>query len=710
MGDQQRPTPSDWQELATKELKGDPSSLTWVTPEGIPVKPLYTADDLEGLEAVGTLPGFEPFARGVRATMYSNRPWTIRQYAGFSTAEESNAFYRANLAAGQMGLSVAFDLATHRGYDSDHPRVVGDVGKAGVAIDSVEDMKVLFDGIPLDKMSVSMTMNGAVLPILAGYVVAAEEQGVDESLLAGTIQNDILKEFMVRNTYIYPPEPSMRIVADIIEYTAERMPKFNSISISGYHMQEAGATAVQELAFTIADGLEYARYAIDRGLDVDAFAGRLSFFFAIGMNFFMEVAKLRAARLLWSRVMTDLGAQKPGSKMLRTHCQTSGVSLTEQDPYNNVVRTTIEALAAVLGGTQSLHTNSFDEAIALPTDFSARIARNTQLIIAEESGVTHVVDPLGGSYYVEALTNSLATEAWKLIEEVEALGGMTKAVESGMPKLRIEEAAARKQAAIDRGDEVIVGVNKYRLAEEAQVEVRDVDNASVRESQLARLAELKANRDEARCQAALQALEEGARGTGNLLALSIEATRARATIGEISDAMERVFTRHRATIRSIAGVYGAAYEGDEDFAQVQAAVEEFAAEAGRRPRILVAKLGQDGHDRGAKVIATAFADLGFDVDVGPLFQTPEEAARDAIENDVHVVGVSSQAAGHKTLVPELIAQLRKQGGDDILVVVGGVIPAQDYDELRDAGVAAIFGPGTNIPAAAREIVGLLRRA
>jgi len=710
MGDQQRPTPSDWQELATKELKGDPSSLTWVTPEGIPVKPLYTADDLEGLEAVGTLPGFEPFARGVRATMYSNRPWTIRQYAGFSTAEESNAFYRANLAAGQMGLSVAFDLATHRGYDSDHPRVVGDVGKAGVAIDSVEDMKVLFDGIPLAKMSVSMTMNGAVLPILAGYVVAAEEQGVDESLLNGTIQNDILKEFMVRNTYIYPPEPSMRIVADIIEYTAERMPKFNSISISGYHMQEAGATAVQELAFTIADGLEYARYAIDRGLDVDAFAGRLSFFFAIGMNFFMEVAKLRAARLLWSRVMTDLGAQKPGSKMLRTHCQTSGVSLTEQDPYNNVVRTTIEALAAVLGGTQSLHTNSFDEAIALPTDFSARIARNTQLIIAEESGVTHVVDPLGGSYYVEALTDSLADEAWKLIEEVEALGGMTKAVESGMPKLRIEEAAARKQAAIDRGEEVIVGVNKYRLAEEGQVEVRDVDNASVRESQLARLAALKANRDEARCQAALQALEDGARGTGNLLALSIEATRARATIGEISDAMERVFTRHRATIRSIAGVYGSAYEGDEDFAQVQAAVDAFAAEAGRRPRILVAKLGQDGHDRGAKVIATAFADLGFDVDVGPLFQTPEEAARDAIENDVHVVGVSSQAAGHKTLVPELIAQLRKQGGDDILVVVGGVIPAQDYDELREAGVAAIFGPGTNIPAAAREIVGLLRRA
>jgi methylmalonyl-CoA mutase len=580
----------------------------------------------------------------------------------------------------------------------------------GVAIDSVEDMKVLFDGIPLDKMTVSMTMNGAVLPVLAGYVVAAEEQGVDQALLAGTIQNDILKEFMVRNTYIYPPAPSMRIVSDIIEYTAANMPKFNSISISGYHMQEAGATAVQELAFTIADGLEYARYAIDRGLDVDAFAGRLSFFFAIGMNFFMEVAKLRAARLLWSRVMTDLGAQKPGSKMLRTHCQTSGVSLTEQDPYNNIVRTTIEALAAVLGGTQSLHTNSFDEAIALPSDTAARIARNTQLIVAEETGVTHVVDPLGGSYYVEALTNSLASEAWKLIEEVEALGGMTKAVESGMPKLRIEEAAARRQAAVDRGDEVIVGVNKYRLAEEPQVEARDVDNNAVREQQLARLARLKADRDEARCQAALQALEDGARGDGNLLALSIEATRARATVGEISDAMERVFTRHRATIRSIAGVYGAAYEGDEDFEAVRRAVDEFAAEAGRRPRILVAKLGQDGHDRGAKVIATAFADLGFDVDVGPLFQTPEEAARDAIENDVHVVGVSSQAAGHKTLVPELIAQLRKQGGDDILVVVGGVIPAPDYPELREAGVAAIFGPGTNIPAAAREIVGLLRRS
>ncbi len=710
MGESERPTRSDWEALAAKEVKGDLDALTWTTPEGIDVHPLYTAEDLEGLKSVGTLPGFEPFVRGVRATMYTNRPWTIRQYAGFSTAEESNAFYRANLAAGQMGLSVAFDLATHRGYDSDHPRVIGDVGKAGVAIDSVEDMKILFDGIPLDKMTVSMTMNGAVLPILAGYVVAAEEQGVDESQLAGTIQNDILKEFMVRNTYIYPPAPSMRIVADIIEYTARRMPKFNSISISGYHMQEAGATAVQELAFTIADGLEYVRAARARGLTIDEFAGRLSFFFAIGMNFFMEVAKLRAARLLWSRVIGQFDPQKPGSSMLRTHCQTSGVSLTEQDPYNNIVRTTVEALAAVLGGTQSLHTNSFDEAIALPSEFAARVARNTQLILAEETGVTKVVDPLGGSYYVEALTASLANEAWKLIEEVEALGGMTKAVESGMPKLRIEEAAARKQAAIDRGDEVIVGVNKYRLTEEDHVDFRDVDNAVVRDQQLARLAELKAKRDDTRVREALDRLRDGARGDGNLLELSIDATRARATVGEISDTLEEVFSRHRATIRSIAGVYGAAYEGDEGYEQVRAAVEEFAAAAGRRPRLLVAKLGQDGHDRGAKVIATAFADLGFDVDVGPLFQTPEEAARDAIENDVHLVGVSSQAAGHKTLIPELIAQLRKQGGDDILVVAGGVIPAQDYDELRDAGVAAIFGPGTNIPQAAAEIVSLLRRA
>ncbi|HXY94720.1 MAG TPA: methylmalonyl-CoA mutase [Acidimicrobiia bacterium] len=704
MGDE--PTVHDWEELASKEVKGDPETLVWHTPEGIPVKPLYTAADLEGLEAVGSLPGFEPFLRGVRATMYSNRPWTIRQYAGFSTAEDSNAFYRANLAAGQMGLSVAFDLATHRGYDSDHPRVVGDVGKAGVAIDSVEDMKILFDGIPLDKMSVSMTMNGAVLPVMAGYIVAAEEQGVPEELLSGTLQNDILKEFMVRNTYIYPPEPSLRIVTDIIEYTTRRMPKFNSISISGYHMQEAGATAVQELGFTLADGIEYARAAANR-LHIDDFAPRFSFFFGIGMNLFMEVAKLRAARLLWWRAMRRLGAQKPTSLMLRTHCQTSGVSLTEHDPYNNIVRTTIEALAAVLGGTQSLHTNSFDEAIALPSEFAARVARNTQLVLAEESGVTHVVDPLGGSYYVEALTGSLAHAAGELMEEVEALGGMTRAVESGMPKLRIEEAAARRQAAIDRGEDVIVGVNKYRLDQQPDVEVREVDNTSVREQQIARLALVRANRDAARVEDALGKLRAGAAGDANLLELSIEATRARATVGEISDALEDVFSRHRATIRSISGVYGGAYEGDDDYARIHDAVEQFATLEGRRPRLLVVKLGQDGHDRGAKVIATAFADLGFDVDVGPLFQTPEEAARDAVENDVHVVGVSSQAAGHKTLVPELIAQLRKQGGDDIVVVVGGVIPAQDYDELRDAGVAAVFGPGTNIPEAAEEILGLL---
>jgi methylmalonyl-CoA mutase len=704
-----RPTRGVWEALARKELKGDLDALTWHTPEGIAVRPLYTGADLEGLEAVDSLPGFEPFLRGVRATMYANRPWTVRQYAGFSTAEESNAFYRANLAAGQMGLSVAFDLATHRGYDSDHPRVVGDVGKAGVAIDSVEDMKILFDGIPLDRMTVSMTMNGAVLPVLAGYIVAAEEQGVTQDQLAGTIQNDILKEFMVRNTYIYPPEPSMRIVADIIEYTSAHMPKFNSISISGYHMQEAGATAVQELAFTIADGLEYVRAATSRGLDIDAFAGRLSFFFAIGMNFFMEVAKLRAARLLWARVIRGFEPKKASSLMLRTHCQTSGVSLTEQDPYNNIVRTTVEALAAVFGGTQSLHTNSFDEAIALPSEFAARVARNTQLILAEETGVTHVVDPLGGSYYVEALTASLAAEAWKLVEEVESLGGMTKAVESGMPKLRIEEAAARRQARVDRGEEVIVGVNKYRADDTPEIDVREVDNASVREQQLARLATVKATRDDARTQSALEQVRLGAAGDANLLALAIEATRARATVGEISDTLESVFARHRATIRSVAGVYGAEYAGDEGYDSVRQAVNALAEREGRRPRLLVVKLGQDGHDRGAKVIATAFADLGFDVDVGPLFQTPEEAALDAIENDVHVVGVSSQAAGHKTLVPELIAQLRKKGADDILVVVGGVVPAQDYEALRDSGVAAIFGPGTNIPAAAAEILELLAR-
>jgi methylmalonyl-CoA mutase len=708
-GARSRPTEEDWHDLAAKELKGtDPDTLVWNTPEGLPVKPLFSAADLEQLETVGGLPGFEPFVRGVRATMYANRPWTIRQYAGFSTAEESNAFYRQNLAAGQMGLSVAFDLATHRGYDSDHPRVEGDVGKAGVAIDSVEDMKILFDGIPLEKMSVSMTMNGAVLPVLAGYIVAGEEQGVPLEELSGTIQNDILKEFMVRNTYIYPPEPSMRIVADIIEYTAKNMPKFNSISISGYHMQEAGATAVQELGFTLADGREYVRHATGRGLDVDAFAGRLSFFFAIGMNFFMEVAKLRAARLLWARIMRAEGAQKPGSLMLRTHCQTSGVSLTEQDPYNNIVRTAYEALAAVLGGTQSLHTNSFDEAIALPTEFSARIARNTQLILAEETGVTHVVDPLGGSYYVEALTQSLADAAWALIEEVDGLGGMTKAVETGMPKLRIEEAAARRQAAIDRGDETIVGVNKYRLTEEATHDVRVIDNTEVRRQQIARLERVKAERDPERVRAALDALTEGAAGNGNLLELSVEATRARATVGEISDAMEQVFGRHRAVIRSISGVYGGAYSDDEEFQRIRKEVDEFAAAEGRRPRILVAKLGQDGHDRGAKVIATAFADLGFDVDIGPLFQTPDEAAREAIENDVHVVGVSSQAAGHKTLVPQLVEQLREQGAREVVVVVGGVVPAGDYDFLKANGVSAVFGPGSNIPQAAAEILALVR--
>ena len=700
--------PTAWADAASKDLKGaDPADLVWDTPEGIAVKPLYTAADLEALGEVDTLPGFAPYTRGVRATMYTNRPWTIRQYAGFSTAEESNAFYRRNLAAGQMGLSVAFDLATHRGYDSDHPNVVGDVGKAGVAIDSVEDMKILFEGIPLDQMSVSMTMNGAVIPILAMFVVAGEEQGVDRALLAGTIQNDILKEFMVRNTYIYPPAPSMRIIADIIDYTANEMPKFNSISISGYHMQEAGATAVQELAFTIADGKEYVRAALAKGLDVDLFAGRLSFFFAIGMNFFMEVAKLRAARVLWHRVMSEFEPKKAGSLMLRTHCQTSGVSLTEQDPYNNVVRTTIEALAAVLGGTQSLHTNSFDEALGLPTDFSARIARNTQLIIAEESGVTSTVDPLGGSYYIESLTQSLVDEAWQLICEVEELGGMTKAVESGMPKLRIEESAARKQARIDRREDIVVGVNKYVPENVEMVDVLDIDNTKVREEQLAKLATVRANRDDAACAAALAALTEGAKNDGNLLALAVEAARARATLGEISDAMEEVFGRHKAEVRTIAGVYAKAYEGDEDFTALQSEIEAFAKAEGRRPRMLVAKMGQDGHDRGAKVIATAFADLGFDVDMGPLFQTPAEAARDAIENDVHVVGVSSQAAGHKTLVPMLIDELKKAGADNILVVCGGVIPPQDYYMLNEAGVAAIFGPGTNIPSAARKVLALI---
>ena len=701
----------DWRALAAKELRDrNPEDLTWETPEGIAVKPLYTAEDLEGLETLGGLPGFPPFLGGPRATMYANRPWTIRQYAGFSTAEESNAFYRQALAGGQRGLSVAFDLATHRGYDSDHPRVEGDVGKAGVAIDSVEDMKILFDGIPLDKMSVSMTMNGAVLPVLAGFIVAGEEQGVPISALSGTIQNDILKEFMVRNTYIYPPTPSMRIVADIIEYTAKEMPKFNSISISGYHMQEAGATAVQELAFTLADGLEYVRAALSKGLEVDAFAPRLSFFFAIGMNFFMEVAKLRAARFLWARIMSQFEPKNPMSLALRTHCQTSGVSLTEQDPYNNVVRTAVEALAAALGGTQSLHTNSFDEAIALPTPMSSRIARNTQLILQNETGVTKVVDPLAGSYYVESLTASLVAEAQTLIDEVEALGGMTRAVESGMPKLRIEESAARRQARIDRGEEVIVGVNKFRPAEDEPIDILDIDNSKVRAQQVARLEAIRASRDEAACKATLAALTKAAEsGEGNLLALSVEASRARATVGEISDALEAVFTRHRAVTHSISGVYGAAYEGDEGFERIRDEVEAFAAEEGRRPRMLVVKLGQDGHDRGAKVIATAFADIGFDVDIGPLFQTPEEGARQAIENDVHVVGVSSQAAGHKTLVPQLIAALRQGGAGDILVVCGGVIPPQDYHFLMEAGVSAVYGPGTNIPQAAHEVLDLIRQ-
>ena len=702
---------SSWNAAAERELRGVPlDDLTVTTPEGIDVKPLYTEADLEAVDHLGSLPGTAPYVRGPRATMYTNRPWTIRQYAGFSTAEESNAFYRANLAAGQMGLSVAFDLATHRGYDSDHPRVTGDVGKAGVAIDSVEDMKILFDEIPLDKMSVSMTMNGAVLPIIACYVVAGEEQGATPDQLAGTIQNDILKEFMVRNTYIYPPEPSMRIVADIIEYTAHNMPKYNSISISGYHMLEAGASAELELAFTLADGLEYVRSALAKGLDVDAFAGRLSFFFGIGMDLFMEVAKLRAARLLWAELMAQFEPKNPKSSMLRTHCQTSGVSLTEQDPYNNIVRTTIEGMAAVLGGTQSLHTNSFDEALGLPTEFSARIARNTQLILAEESGVTRTVDPLAGSYYVESLTNDLANKAREILAEIDELGGMTKAIASGMPKLRIEEAAAKKQARVDRGEEVVVGVNKYVVDNPEMVDVLSIDNTAVRESQVARLTRVKADRDQAACDAALTALTEAAAGDGNLLAACVVAARARATVGEMSDAMEVEFGRHQATTQTISGVYGAAYEGDEQFAAVLAKVEAFAATEGRRPRMLVAKMGQDGHDRGAKVIATAFADLGFDVDVGPLFQTPAEVARDAVDNDVHIVGISSQAAGHLTLVPALIAELKAAGAGEILVVCGGVIPPQDYDTLREAGVGAIFGPGTNICDAAVDVIELVTAA
>ena len=692
---------AQWKKAAEKEVKG--KDLTWNTPEGIAVKPLYTAQDAGD----PGLPGFAPFTRGVRASMYAGRPWTIRQYAGFSTAEESNAFYRRNLAAGQKGLSVAFDLATHRGYDSDHPRVVGDVGKAGVAIDSVEDMKILFDGIPLDQMSVSMTMNGAVIPILAFFIVAGEEQGVAQAQLDGTIQNDILKEFMVRNTYIYPPEPSMRIVSDIIAYTSANMPKFNSISISGYHMHEAGATAVQELAFTIADGKEYVQRAIASGLDIDAFAGRLSFFFGIGMNFFMEVSKLRAARTLWHRVMDELGAQDERSKMLRTHCQTSGVSLQEQDPYNNVIRTTVEAMAATLGGTQSLHTNALDEAIALPTDFSARIARNTQIVLAEESGITKVVDPLGGSYYVEALTAELVDQAWTIIGEVDALGGMTKAVASGMPKRLIEEAAAARQARVDKGEDVIVGVNKYKLATEDQLDTLEVDNDFVRQGQIARLAATRAARDEAACQAALTALTEGAKGGTNLLALAVEAARVRATLGEISDAMEAVFGRYATTPVPVQGIYGSAHEFDKRWAQVLDGVESVGRRLGRKPKLLVAKMGQDGHDRGANVIASAFSDMGFDVISGPLFQTPEETVVLALQHDVDAVGASSLAAGHKTLIPELVKGLRAAGRGDIKVIAGGVIPPQDYDFLREAGVQGIYGPGSNVVECAADVLTLL---
>jgi methylmalonyl-CoA mutase len=701
-----------WAAAARKSAPGgDLAALDWVTPEGIVVKPLYTAADVAGLPHTDTLPGFAPFIRGPQATMYAVRPWTIRQYAGFSTAEDSNAFYRQALAAGGQGVSVAFDLATHRGYDSDHPRVTGDVGKAGVAIDSVLDMKILFDGIPLDKVSVSMTMNGAVLPVLAGYVVAAEEQGVSQDQLSGTIQNDILKEFMVRNTYIYPPEPSMRIVADIIEYTATKMPKFNSISISGYHMQEAGANQALELAFTLADGAEYVGVAVARGLDVDAFAPRLSFFWAIGMNFYLEIAKMRAARLLWSRVMQGFGAKNPKSLMLRTHCQTSGWSLTEQDPYNNIVRTTVEAMAAVFGGTQSLHTNSFDEAIALPTEFSARIARNTQLILQEETHITSVIDPWAGSYMMERLTQEMADTAWATFEEVQAQGGMTRAVDSGWAKLKIEASAAEKQARIDSGRDVIVGVNKYTLATQDAVDHRDVDNVKVRDGQVARLAQLRASRDSAKVQAALAELTEAAEsGQGNLLALSIEAMRLRATVGEVSDALETVFGRHRADIQKVTGVYAAAYDSAEGWDKLKAEIAAFGDEHGRRPRVMIAKLGQDGHDRGSKVVATAFADLGYDVDIGPLFQTPEECARQAIENDVHAVGVSTLAAGHKTLVPAIIAALKAQGADDIIVFVGGVIPKQDYGLLYEAGVKGIYGPGTPIPVSAKDVLEHIRQA
>jgi methylmalonyl-CoA mutase len=701
---------SAWENLARKDLGTAPlETLTRQTPEGVPIKALYTAKDLEAVESLDTLPGFAPYTRGPRATMYTVKPWTIRQYAGFSTAEESNAFYRQNLAAGQMGLSIAFDLATHRGYDSDHPRVMGDVGKAGVAIDSVEDMKILFDQIPLEKMSVSMTMNGAVIPILAAYIVAGEEQGVKPEQLSGTIQNDILKEYMVRNTYIYPPEPSMRIVGDIIAYTAHRMPRFNSISISGYHMQEAGANSAIELAFTLGDGIEYVRAAIARGLKVDEFAPRLSFFFAIGMNFYMEVAKLRAARTLWYKLMKQFEPKDPRSSMLRTHCQTSGYSLTEQDPYNNIIRTTIEAMASVFGGTQSLHTNSFDEAVSLPSNFSARLARNTQLIIQEETDICHVVDPFGGSYFMESLTQDLMNEAERILREVEEAGGMVKAIQQGMPKLKIEEAAARKQARIDSGQDVIVGVNKYKTKEESKFEVRDVDNTKVREQQVTRLQEIRKKRDAVRVKATLEALEAGARGHGNLLELAVDCMRARATVGEVSDAMRRVFGEHRAPIQSVSAVYAAEYKMKSDFEDARRAIAGFAEQEGRQPRILIAKLGQDGHDRGAKVIATGFADLGFDVDIGPLFQTPEEAVKQAIENDVHVIGISSQAAGHKTLVPRLIELLKQQNAGDIAVVVGGIIPQQDYDFLFKSGAAAVFGPGTPVPTAAVETLDAIKK-
>ncbi|HMS06514.1 MAG TPA: methylmalonyl-CoA mutase [Burkholderiaceae bacterium] len=701
-----------WRKAAAKSAPGgDLSKLDWITPDGITVKPLYTAADIRDLPLADTLPGFEPFLRGPQATMYAVRPWTIRQYAGFSTAEDSNAFYRKALAAGGQGVSVAFDLATHRGYDSDHPRVTGDVGKAGVAIDSVEDMKILFDGIPLDKVSVSMTMNGAVLPILAGYVVAAEEQGVSQDKLSGTIQNDILKEFMVRNTYIYPPEPSMRIIGDIIEYTARNMPKFNSISISGYHMQEAGANQALEMAFTLADGKEYVKTAIAKGMDVDEFAGRLSFFWAVGMNFYLEIAKMRAARALWSRIMKGFDAKNPKSLMLRTHSQTSGWSLTEQDPYNNVVRTTIEAMAAVFGGTQSLHTNSLDEAIALPTEFSARIARNTQLIIQEETHITNVIDPWAGSYLMEKLTQDMMDAAWKIIEEVDAMGGMTRAVDSGWAKLKIEAAAAEKQARIDSGKDVIVGVNKYKLATEDAVDILEVDNVKVRGQQIARLKKIKQTRDDQAVQQALAAITAIAKsGQGNLLAAAIEAIRARATVGEVSDAMESVFGRHRADTQKVTGVYAAAYDSAEGWDKLKTEIAEFAEHEGRRPRVMIAKLGQDGHDRGAKVVATAFADLGFDVDIGSLFQTPEECARQAIENDVHAVGVSTLAAGHKTLVPAILKALKEQGADDIIVFVGGVIPRQDYDFLYESGVKGIYGPGTPIPASAKDVLEQIRKA